>query len=189
MSRIWITGYRSYELTVFDDKDPKRLVIQYVLKQALKNRIESGADWLITGAQMGIEQWATEAGYELKHEYPEFQIAIMLPFTEFGQQWNEANQAKLSETLAKADFNESISHHPYQSPQQLKTYQHFMLTHTDEAILVYDPEHPGKTKYDYDVIQKWRDSHPYPLELIDMDDLQDAAQEYAENQNNSFHLD
>jgi len=189
MSRIWITGYRNYELEIFKDDDPKLKIITLVLKQLLKNQIESGATWLITGAQLGVEQWAIEAGTQLKPTYPEFKIAVMLPFTEFGNQWNENNQAKLSGILTKADFTDSVSHSPYQSPRQLRTYQHFMLTHTDQAILLYDPEHPGKSKYDYEVIQKWQENHPYPLELIDFDDLQDAANEYEESQNNSFNLD
>ncbi|AMV61502.1 Hypothetical protein ADU72_2091 [Pediococcus damnosus] len=189
MSRIWITGYRSYELEIFKDDDPKLKVISSVLNDTLKNQIESGANWLITGAQLGVEQWAVNTASELKSTYPEFKIAVMLPFTEFGNQWNESNQAKLSQILTKADFTDSVSHAPYQSPRQLRAYQHFMLTHTDQAILLYDPEHPGKSKYDYDLIQKWRENHPYPLDLIDFDDLQDAANEYAENQNNSFNLD
>ncbi|WP_367365797.1 DUF1273 domain-containing protein [Pediococcus parvulus] len=189
MSRVWVTGYRSYELEIFNDKDPKLLIIQKVIKDALKIRLESGADWLITGAQLGVEQWATEIGVQLKTEYPDFKVAVMLPFTEFGQQRNENNQAKLSQILTKADFTDSVSHKPYQAPQQLRAYQRFMLTHTDQAILIYDPEHPGKTKYDYDLIQKWRENHPYPLEVIDFDDLQEAADEYAENENNSFNLD
>ncbi|WP_412990342.1 DUF1273 domain-containing protein [Pediococcus siamensis] len=189
MSRLWITGYRSYELEIFGDKDPKLDVIRYVLKRVLKNRLETGVDWLITGAQLGIEQWAVEAGAALKTDYPELKIAVMLPFLEFGQQWNESNQAKLSQILTKADFTDSVSHKPYQTPQQLRAYQQFMLTHTDEAILIYDPEHEGKGKYDYEAVQRWQQEHPYPFEIINFDDLQEAADEYAENQNNSFNLD
>ena len=32
MSRLWLTGYRSYELGVFGNEDPKLKVIQYALK-------------------------------------------------------------------------------------------------------------------------------------------------------------
>ena len=40
-----------------------------------------GADWLITGGQMGIEQWAIEVALDLQAtDYPEFQIALMTPF-------------------------------------------------------------------------------------------------------------
>ncbi|WP_281510461.1 SLOG family protein, partial [Lactobacillus taiwanensis] len=29
MKRLWVTGYRSYELSIFSDKDPKLAVIKY----------------------------------------------------------------------------------------------------------------------------------------------------------------
>ena len=32
MRRLWITGYRSYELSTFRDDDPKITVIKHVLK-------------------------------------------------------------------------------------------------------------------------------------------------------------
>lgn len=31
MKRLWVTGYRSYELSIFSDKDPKLTVIKYTL--------------------------------------------------------------------------------------------------------------------------------------------------------------
>ena len=54
MRRLWITGYRSYELNVFKDDDPKVAVIKDVLSRELKARLgESDEEfWLITGAQV-----------------------------------------------------------------------------------------------------------------------------------------
>ena len=40
MHRLWITGYRSYELNVFKDDDPKVAVIKEVLSRELKARLE-----------------------------------------------------------------------------------------------------------------------------------------------------
>lgn len=154
MSRLWLTGYRNYELGVFGNEDPKLKVIHYALKNYLKESIETGVTWLITGGQLGIEQWAIEAGAELKSEYPEFKIAMMLPFKDFGSNWNETNQAKLAQVKLQADFVDSVSASPYESPQQLRNYQTFMLSHTERAALVYDIEKEGKPEYDYQVIKK-----------------------------------
>ncbi|WP_238375766.1 SLOG family protein, partial [Leuconostoc mesenteroides] len=40
--RLWVTGYRSYELGTFGDKDPKIKVIKYALHQTLKEQVDNG---------------------------------------------------------------------------------------------------------------------------------------------------
>lgn len=182
MLRLWVTGYRNYEMGTYGDKDPKIIVIKYALKRVLKEQIADGLEWVITGGQLGIEQWTVEVVTELKAEFPSLKVAIMLPFQSFGSQWQANSQAKLQGLLAKSDFAESISNAPYQGPQQLQNYQKFMLEHTDGALLVYDTEFEGKTLYDYRVIRKQQAITPYPLTLIDMDRLQEYATEYAEIQ-------
>ena len=62
-----------------------------------------------------------------------------------------------------------------------------MLEHTDRALLLYDPEHPGKTKYDYEAIKKYQEKSDYPLDIIDFYDLQEAAKEYEENHRKNFY--
>lgn len=185
MQRLWVTGYRSYELNVFDDKDPKITVIKYALKNYFVSLIEEGQlDWIITGANLGVEQWAAEVGLELGEKYP-VRTSIMIPYEEFANRWNEANQAKYINLKEKVDFFASTSSTPYQSPVQLRNYQNFMVQHTDRAMMIYDPEHPGKPKYDYNLIQKYQETKEYPLNLIDFYDLQDAAEEYQENHQSS----
>lgn len=66
MSRLWVTGYRSYELGIFKDDDPKRKVIDMVLKNEIDQAIVDGMDWLISGGQLGIEQWSLEMALNLK---------------------------------------------------------------------------------------------------------------------------
>jgi len=184
VSRLWLTGYRSYELGVFGTQDPKILEIKDTLKKLLINKIENGTDWLITGGQLGVEQWAVEVGLSLKPDYPELKIAVMTPFSDFGGNWNEDNKGRYAQLASQVDFHQSVSEQPYHGPQQLRNYQEFMLTHTDEAVMVYDLEVEGKPKYDYQVIHRYQDQHAYPLTLIDMDWLQESANEYQENLNN-----
>ncbi len=187
LSRLWVTGYRSYELGIFDNHDKKRDVINYVLRKEITAEIENGVDWIITGGQMGIEQWTIEAANSLKSEYPdEFQVSMMVPFAEFSGHWNENNQAIYNQIKSQVDFFASTSNQPYNSPQQLRNYQEFMINHTDSALLVYDLDNPGKTQYDYNVIKNYADKHPYPYRLITFDDLQSAAEEYFESLNNGF---
>ncbi|MGM9906721.1 DUF1273 domain-containing protein [Limosilactobacillus sp.] len=184
MRRLWVTGYRGYELNVFKDSDPKVKVIKKVLAEHLKNYLEKDAEecWLISGPQMGVERWALECGLALKEDYSQLRLALMEPYTAFDQRWNEANQEKLAVIKTKVDFSAPVTEHPYQSPQQLRNYQHFMLTHTDSLLMVYDPEYEGKPKYDYRQAQRYQEQADYSISLIDFDELQEAAVEYQEEQ-------
>ena len=58
MRRLWLTGYRSYELNAFQDDDPKVAVVKRVLTQRLTSLLEEDNDefWVITGPQLGVEQ-------------------------------------------------------------------------------------------------------------------------------------
>ncbi|ERL66662.1 UPF0398 protein [Schleiferilactobacillus shenzhenensis LY-73] len=182
LERVWITGYRSYELGVYGTQDPKLQVIQYLLDKTLRRYVDDGLRWVISGGQLGIEQWALSSALAIKADLGVPKTAMMLPFTDFGQKWNEDNQGRLAALKGQVDFSASVSASAYQSWRQLRAYQTFMLTHTDGAILVYDPEQEGKPKYDYDIITKYQETTTYPMELIDFYTLQDAANEYEESQ-------
>ncbi|KRL63589.1 DUF1273 domain-containing protein [Lactobacillus psittaci] len=181
MKRLWITGYRSYELGVFSPKDPKITVIKYCLNRKLKQLLEDGElDWVISGPNLGVEQWALEEAIELQKDYP-IHTSLMAPYQEFSKRWNEENQARLYNLQEQVDFYGATSNRPYQSPVQLRNYQNFMIEHTDSALMIYDPEKPGKPKYDYELILKYQEQKDYDLDLIDFYSLQDAANEYEEN--------
>ena len=117
MQRIWVSGYRAFELAVFDPKDPKKTVIERVLKEFLTQWLNQNEEesWLITGPQLGVEQWSAEAGLSLKEDYPRLKVAMMLPFADFANRWNEANQAQLASLKANVDFSAEVSPQPYQS--------------------------------------------------------------------------
>lgn len=183
MSRLWISGYRSYELGVFGDKDPKIEIIKFALQDAINQKIDNGVEWIITGPQLGVEQWGAEVALQAKEDYPELKVAIMRPFAEFGNQWNETNKMKLADLMKQVDFSDQVSDQPYTNPSQLKNFQAFMLSHTDEALFVYDEEHEGKSKYDYLAAQQFANQHPYPITLIDFDQLQEYAIEFSGKKN------
>lgn len=104
MKRVWITGYRSYELGVFNQKDPKIKVIKYCLKNHLRSLLENGElDWVISGAQLGVEQWALEATIELQKDYP-VNVSMMVPYQEFSNRWNEDNQNHFLSLKEQVDF-------------------------------------------------------------------------------------
>lgn len=183
MKRLWTTGYRAYELGVFDEKDPKVAVIKDVLQKQLRYQLDSTSEdfWLITRPQMGVERWSIESALTIKVDYPQLKIALMEPYADFAARWNENNQARLAAIKAQVDFAGRVSEKKYESPEQLRAYQNFMLHYTDGALLIYDPEHEGKTVWDWRAINRYREQNAdYSMRMIDFDELQEAAEEYSE---------
>ena len=183
MKRLWTTGYRAYELGVFDEKNPKVAVIKDVLQKQLRYQLDSTSEdfWLITGPQMGVERWSIESALKIKVDYPQLKIALMEPYADFAARWNENNQARLAAIKAQVDFAGRVSEKKYESPEQLRAYQNFMLHYTDGALLIYDPEREGKTVWDWRAINRYREQNAdYSMRMIDFDELQEAAEEYSE---------
>ncbi|WP_461214274.1 SLOG family protein [Lacticaseibacillus sp. GG6-2] len=181
LSRLWLSGYRAWELGVHGDEDPKLKVIKYLLKDRLTAYLEDGLDWLITGGELGVEQWGAEVALDLQPTYPNLQIAVMLPFTDFGHQWNDDNQAKLHSLQKRVTFTSATSQAPYSRPAQLSGYNRFMAKHTDGALFLYDTDYPGKTQYGYQAALAEGGRRDYPVTTITVDDLDDAARDLAEN--------
>ncbi|GKS80390.1 UPF0398 protein [Ligilactobacillus pabuli] len=180
--RLWVTGYRSYELSIFNDQDPKQTVIKQAIKNSLQEYLDRGLTWVLTGGQLGVEQWTVQVVHELQADYPELKVAMLLPFADFGNNWRPEKQAQLLTLKEQADFLGEVSRQPYRAPQQLKNWQNFMLQHTEAAVMVYDPEHPGKSKFDYQAAMKYQEKNDYQLETLDMFTLQDTADLMAEEQ-------
>lgn len=189
MHRIWVSGYRAYELEIFNDNDPKVTVIKSVIKEQLQARLNQSTDtfWLITGPQSGIERWTLQVGLKLQSDYAQLKIGLMSPYLNVEKRWKPENQAQLSQLRSLVDYSASVSNHDYQSASQLRDYQRFMLNHTDEMLLIYDPEmennpdRKSKPFWDYRAAKRYAEDQDYPIMVIDFDQLQEAAEEIAEN--------
>lgn len=184
MKRLWVTGYRTYELGIFNENDLKIKIIKSAIKKNIINEIENGLKWVITGPQLGVEQWTAQICLDIQNEYPDFKVSVMLPFKEFGNNWKDDKKLVLNQILNDVDFSDYVSKDTYQSPQQLKNYQTFMIEHTDGALLLYDSENEGKTKFDLLKIKQIKEAKDYALRMIDFMELEDIANEMEEEKNN-----
>lgn len=169
-----LTGYRSYELGIFQENDPKIEVIKKVVKDRLIAYLENGLEWLLIGGNLGVELWGAQVAYQLRLDYPDFKIGIIFPFLEYGSQWKEKNAALLTEIKAQADFVEATSHQPYENPTQLKNHTQFLLSHSGGALILYDEEFPGKPQWFLKDASHFSEKFPYQIDKITMDDLQNA---------------
>lgn len=178
LMRLWLSGYRSYELGIFNEQDLKVKVIKAALKERLVAKLDQGLEWVITGPNLGVEQWGLEVVLELKKAYPNLKLALLEPYADFSSRWQEAKQVKLAQLRSEVDFFGLVSKKPYQGIRQLQNYQNFCLNHSDQALFVYDELYPGKLKFAYQASKKKAN---YPCELVTMDELQTFAADYQEN--------
>ena len=87
--RLWISGYRSYELGIFKPNDQKIAVIKYCLRQLFERKLDEGLEWIISGGQLGVEQWALEEALAFAKENVNIKTALMYPYAEFSKNWQE----------------------------------------------------------------------------------------------------
>ncbi|SHF18718.1 Uncharacterized SPBc2 prophage-derived protein YoqJ [Atopostipes suicloacalis DSM 15692] len=184
MEKILISGYRSYELNIFNQTDPKYKYLKKFIENRLTTFIENGVEWFIIGGELGIELWAGEIVLELKEQYPEINLAIILPYTSFGENWNETNRGLLESVIHQADYVNYTSSKDYESPKQLNANQVFNIRNTDGAFLIYDTmteeAAAGKPKFLYDLIIQYQERTEYELHLASFEEIEFFIHEYEE---------
>ena len=79
MTSLLVTGYKSFELGIFKDKDPKVTIIKKAIKRDFKRFLDDGVDWMIFTGNLGFEFWALEVAKELQKDYP-FEVGDTFPF-------------------------------------------------------------------------------------------------------------
>ena len=173
MVSVLIVGYRNFDLGIFNDKDPRIKIIKKAIQRDLTRLLEEGAEWLIFTGNLGFEVWALEVAKELQQDY-DFQIATIFTFENQGENWNEANQEKLSR-FKQVDFVKYAYPH-YENPSQFRDYNHFLLS--NGAYIFYDEENETNLKYLYQMIKS---QEQYFIKKLTFDDLNEVAENFSEN--------
>ncbi|CAM2766539.1 DUF1273 domain-containing protein [Streptococcus mutans] len=172
MTTILVTGYKNFDLGIFQDKDPKITIIKKAIKRDFIHFLEEGVDWFVFMGNLGFEYWALEVALSLQTEY-DMQLATIFPFENHGEHWSEANQEKLFK-FKQTDFVKS-SYKRYQNSYQFKKYNQFLLDNTDRAYLFYDKDKETNLKYLYQMMTA-KDN--YPVSLLTFEDLDDIVQDF-----------
>ena len=69
MTAILVTGYKSFEVGIFQDNDERLKIIKQVIKNELVRYFEEGVDWLIFMGNLGFEYWTLEVALDLQKDY------------------------------------------------------------------------------------------------------------------------
>ncbi|WLD91752.1 DUF1273 domain-containing protein [Alkalihalobacillus sp. AL-G] len=173
-----VSGYKAHELGIFSNKHEAVPYIKGVMKRRLIALIEEGLEWVVIGGQLGVELWTGEIVNELKAYYPEIKLAILTPFQDQETRWKEPSQEYYHEVLSKADFVDSVSKRPYESPRQLQAHNQFIIEKTDGLLLFYDSEQQGSPEYYLQSALKYHEAgNEYPILSISFFDVNDYIEE------------
>ena len=175
MTSLLITGYKAFEIGISMEKDMRINIIKEAAKRDLIRFLEDGVDWLVFMGNLGFESWVLELVDDLKKDY-EFQTATIFLFENQGENWNEANQAKLA-VFKQTDFVK-YAYPAYQSPSQFRDYNQFIIQNTDGAYLFYDEEQETKLKYLY---QEMKKQEQYFIKKLTFDDLNEVTENFSGN--------
>ncbi|HFI0787583.1 TPA: DUF1273 domain-containing protein [Streptococcus suis] len=172
---LLISGYRHTDLGIFNDKDPRIPIIKTAIKKSMTQYLEDGVEWFIFTGNLGFEFWTLETLRELQSEGYTCKIACIFLFENHGENWNDANQLKLSH-FKTADFVKYI--YPfYQSPAQFQYYNRFLIDHTDGIYLFYDSDNETNLKYLYHQVLK---EEGYTVRELTFDELNEVAENFSD---------
>lgn len=170
MTTLLVSGYRSFDLGIFKENDERVRVIKKAIRRDLERFCSDGLEWLIFTGNLGFESWVLDVANDMKKDYS-LKLATIFCFVNQGENWNEANQAKLS-AFKQVDFVK-YSFDDYENPDQFKQYNQFLIANTDEAYLFYDTNNETNLKYLYELMQESN----YKVTQLRFDDLNDIAME------------
>lgn len=183
LKSIYVSGYRSFELSIFDEKDEKLFYLKEFIKDRLKAYLENGVEWFVINGQLGIELWAGEVVLEMQEEYPEAHLAVLLPYTSYGEKWNDTNKGLLERVIHQADYVNYTSNKEYESPKQLNGNQIFSIRNTDGAFLIYDTMNEvaadGSPKFIFKLIEQFQENNPYELNTVSFEEIEFFIHEYT----------
>lgn len=183
VNRVLITGYKATELGIFSQKHPGIEIIKKAIKKQLVALMDEGLEWIIVSGQWGVEIWAAEAVLELKKEYKNLRLAVITPFLEQEEKWNDSKKELYNSILIRADYVNSVTKSKYDGPWQFKEKDKFLLRNSDGMILIYDEENEGSPKYIKAQAEQLALTTSYIIIQINGYDLQsiaeDEQQEYS----------
>lgn len=179
--RIVVTGYKPHELGIFNEKHEGIRYIKLAIEKRLRAMLEEGLEWVIISGQQGVELWTAEVVFELQAEYPELQLAILLPFLEQEKNWKEEKQEHYQAILEQADYVNAITKRGYEGPWQFKARDRFLLDNSDGLLILYDEDKEGSPKYILEEAQKRVEQEGYVIYQINAYDLQLIVEELRDS--------
>ncbi|CAM3738389.1 SLOG family protein [Alkalicoccus chagannorensis] len=178
---LLVSGYKPHELGVFQEKHDQLPFVKEALKEKILAQIEAYAvEWIVISGQAGVELWAGEQTVQLRQEGWPVQLAVLAPFFEQEERFPEAVKALYEHVTSEADYMDYITRRPYDSPQQLRQKNEFLVTKTDAMLLLYDEEQEGTPRFYQQAAERRSD---YPIIYMTPEDIEDSIRSRMDDWN------
>ena len=138
------TGHRDLP----EDKIP---IIRQNLRKSLISAIEHGYIYFGAGGAVGFDTLAAQTVLELKAEYPEIKLILVLPCKNQTLKWPAADIAEYERIMEKADKIKYTSEHYFPGCMQKRNRR---LVDFSSLCICYLTKPSGGTAYTVDYAQK-----------------------------------
>lgn len=177
LKKAIFTGYKSYELGIYKDHDPKVKFIKLAIRKRLKAMCGEGLDWVLLSGQMGVEMWTAQTVFDLQEEGYMIQLGVIPPFENQESRWPDPVKLAYEEICARADFFQPLYKGEYKGPYQFTARDKWLIDKTDGCVILMDEEYPGNLKYFYKEARQAAEKRNYEIQLITPYDLEEVVQE------------
>lgn len=177
MKRVVFSGYKSFELGVFDVDDKRIEFIKKAIEKRILELIDNGLEWVLISGQYGVELWGAEVVLDLKEAGYNINLGVIPPFENQEVRWPEPVQQKYNEIIMLADFFKPLFKGEYKGSFQFAQKNKWLIDKSDGCLLLLDEENPGSIKFFLNEAKDYQKREDYPIWLITPFDLEDAVQE------------
>ena len=131
------TGHRTLPLF-------QKYIIKKKTRKALIDAIEQGYRYFGAGGALGFDTLAAQTVLELKNEYPQIRLILVLPCRDQTRGWKEADVAEYERIMKSAD-KVTYTSEQYYSGSMHKRNRH--LVDCSSLCICYLTEQSGGTAY------------------------------------------
>ena len=134
ISTVCFTGHRSIDYNT-------SILIPSVLKASIEELIKRGARRFRAGGAMGFDTIAALCVLELREQYPDIRIELVLPCREQSKYWKEPSVMVYDHILGRADSVEYVQEH--YTPTCMHERNRRLVDESDVCLAFCSQSHGG----------------------------------------------
>lgn len=123
----------------FDEDTPMKQQTKAFLGAIIDRLANEGFKYFISGAALGVDQWAAEAVLERS-----FELVLAIPHDDYDGKWAQASKDHLRTISEKAQKVITVSPGPYAAWKNQRRNE-FMVDNSDVVVAVWNGENKGGT--------------------------------------------